>query len=265
MSAQLDLPAPHGRAHGLHAMTRALYEFSAQPELGILELARRIGSSVGMAQRIVLALVEAELVRQNPRTQKYALGHGVLRLSSAYSRHTGPVLERCLDELMRLVEQTGETAAVHRCIGRHRIVVAQIEGTHDLSWRSDIGRTYPIHAGAASKALLAFLALTERDAILSGQPFERFGPMTPGSRAELERQLADVQRTGLAVSFGERVAGAGGVAAPVFDAAGHCEYALSVYGPEGRIRPVVERISMVVLEAAIRASQSPFPLKVIEQ
>jgi IclR family acetate operon transcriptional repressor len=119
-----------------------------------------------------------------------------------------------------------------------------------------LARKYPLHAGAASKALLAFLPKQELDAVLADVVFERFQPSTAATQADLQAQLAQVRKTGVAVSFAERVVGAAGVAAPVISAASRRDYALSVYGPENRIRPVIRELIEIVREAALRASRA---------
>lgn len=238
------------------AVSRILYALCEEPEIGVLELARKVGISVGSAQRITAALVGTDLLAWSPYTRKYSLGEGVLRLGNAYAHNSTQQLQRCLLEIERLSKATRETAAVHRRVGRHRVIVAQVEGSHDLCWRSEIGRPYPLHAGAASRALLAFMPPLELDELLQDYLFEAYQPATPGTRDALNAELETVRRIGVAVSFGERVSGAGGVAAPVMNAAGVCEYSLSIYGPEHRIRPRVDELTETVRQAAARVASS---------
>src|SRR5207249_4594468 len=80
--------------------------------------------------------------------------------------------------------------------------------------RLDLGNPHRLHAGASSKAILAFGPPELRRHILS-QPHAALTPRTPVSRAALEADLARVSRAGVAVSMGERQPGAASVAAPV--------------------------------------------------
>lgn len=251
---------PAARSQGFLAVGRILYELCDEPELGVLDLARRAGVSTGMAQRITAALVESKLLAWNLHNQKYSLGEGALRLGSAYTRNTTHDMQRCIAELERLAKLTGETTALHRRIGRHRIIVAQVESPQNLSWRGELSRLYPLHAGAAGKALLAFMQVAELDALLEGYEFEIYQPTTPENRRRLDADLADIRRAGVAVSYSERDSGAGGVAAPVFDAFSRCAYSLSIYGPEQRIRPVEQDLIKAVCEAAGRASSGKHPM-----
>lgn len=248
----LELHEP--KNHGFRSMTRVLFALCESKQLGIHELSRRLNISIGMVQRIVATLVEAGLAFQDEESRKYLIGHAALRLGNAYLRTSGVLLQRCVAELPRLSEETGETTSVHQRVGEHRIIVAQHEVEHDLSWRSDTSRTYPLHAGAASKALLACTPPEELERLLAMLDFERYQESTPRHRAELEAQINEIRRVGFALSFGERVAGAGGVAVPVLSKTENAILAISVYGPEVRIRPALDRIIEAVRAAALRAA-----------
>ena len=250
---------PASKSQSIAGVSRVFFALCEEAEIGVLDLARRTGLSVGTAQRITSELVEADLLSWSPYTHKYSLGRGVLRLANAYTHKTPSDLQRCIAETERLANATGETTAVHRRFGLGRVIVAQVESNHEMAWRSDIGRSYPLNAGAASKALLAFIQPEELESILNEMAYEQFQPCTPVDRKQLEAELAHVRATGVAVSFGERVAGAGGVAAPVMDMHGRTQYVLSVYGPEHRIRPILESLIYAVRGAADRASNHHFP------
>jgi DNA-binding IclR family transcriptional regulator len=207
-----------------------------------------------MVQRITGTLVEAGLASQNERSRKYVIGHAALRLGNAYLKRTGLLLQRCIAELPRLTDETGETTSIHRRIGQRRIIVAQYEGTQDLSWRSDTSKTYPLNAGAASKALLSCLPPKDLSSVLDSLEFEQYQRNTPCTKPELEAQVLEVRSSGIAISFGERIVGAGGIAAPVTSAAEGVSLAICVYGPEVRMRPAMDKIVQAVRAAAKRAT-----------
>ena len=242
------------RNQSLRSLTRVLFALCEHKELGIHEIARQLGISVGMVQRITGTLLESGLASQNEKSRKYVIGHAALRLGNAYLKRTGLLLQRCIAELPRLTEETGETTSIHRRIGQRRIIVAQYEGTQDLRWRSDTAKAYPLHAGAASKALLSCLPPEELSSVLDLLEFEQYQPNTPRTKAELESQVQEVRDSGIAVSFGERVVGAGGVAAAVDSPIENVSLAMCAYGPEVRMRPALGQIIQAVRAAAKRAS-----------
>ena len=241
------------RNQSLRALTRVLFALCEHKELGVHEIARQLSISVGMVQRITGTLVESGLASQNEKSRKYVIGHAALRLGNAYLKRTGLLLQRCIAELPRLTEETGETTSIHRRIGQRRIIVAQYEGAQDLRWRSDTSKTYPLHAGAASKALLSCLPADELSSVLDALEFEQYQRDTPRTKSELEAQIREVRDSGIAVSFSERIVGAGAVAAPLDSRVENVSVAICVYGPEVRMRPALGQIIDAVRAAARRA------------
>ena len=81
-------------------------------------------------------------------------------------------------------------------------------------------------------------------------------PRTIVDAGRLRDRLEEVRRTGVAQSDGERQAGAGSVAAPVFGVDGSVQGAVSVCGPADRVGPAArERFVPLVVEAADRISR----------
>lgn len=236
------------------AVGQLLYELCETPELGVRELNRRLGISLGMTQRIVASLVETGLVDCNPKTKQYALGPGIVRLGAARKQRQSTLFRSASDALEGLAEVTSETACLNGIVDDVRVILAQAEGPHDLSWRGKVGASYPVHAGAATKAILAFLPEKDLARLLKTARLTKLRAGAPSTEAELRASLEDVRRDGLSVTFAEREEGAGGVAAPILDEAGYPVYSISVYGPEVRIRPRVDALKDIVRETASRLS-----------
>ena len=71
-------------------------------------------------------------------------------------QRTDDLVALSMPTLERLRELTGETASLHCLLGNERICVAELVSPEPIRMQSDVGRTYPIHAGAAGKAILAW-------------------------------------------------------------------------------------------------------------
>jgi DNA-binding IclR family transcriptional regulator len=99
----------------------------------------------------------------------------------------------------------------------------------------ELGRRFPLHAGSSSTCILAFLPEAERDRYLSDNTLEALTTKTITDREDLRTRIASVRATGIAQSDGERQAGAGSVAAPVFSFDGEVVGSLSVCGPAYRM------------------------------
>ena len=120
----------------------------------------------------------------------------------------------------------------------------------------EVGRRFPLHAGSSSTCILAFLP-TGPAGGGPGRPTRRADPADRSStRAGCGTVSHEVLRTGVAQSDGERQAGAGSVAAPVFGVDGSVQGAISVCGPADRVGPAArERFVPLLVEAADRISR----------
>jgi len=95
---------------------------------------------------------------------------------------------------------------------------------------AEIGAQVPLHAGASAKALLAFMAPEEIDAVIA-HGLRRLGPGTITNAGALRRDLARTRRRGWALSVEETNEGATGVAVPVFGPGGEVAASLAIAGP----------------------------------
>jgi DNA-binding IclR family transcriptional regulator len=84
-----------------------------------------------------------------------------------------------------------------------------------------VGNLYPLHSGAAGKAILAWMPRAEADEILAQHPDE----------ARLRRELARIRRQGFATSAGETIPSAAAIAAPIRGPDGAVVSAISLAGP----------------------------------
>jgi DNA-binding IclR family transcriptional regulator len=128
-----------------------------------------------------------------------------------------------------------------------RTYLVQVESPHDIRWTVEIGRLYPLYAGAPGKILLAFLPDLEIERVLDTVPLRRFTPRTPATPARIWTELRKVRRQGTATALGEIVEGSATIAAPVRDGSGAVLAALSISGPAFRFTEARRRAALPVL------------------
>jgi DNA-binding IclR family transcriptional regulator len=132
----------------------------------------------------------------------------------------------------KLSQRTGETVNLAVPDGENVLNVAEVPSTYILSSSGGwIGRRTRPHAVANGKVLLAYGALSQPTVL------ERYTPQTIVSPGALADELASIRSEGYATAIAELEEGLVAVAAPVFDPAGACVAALSISGPEYRMRP----------------------------
>lgn len=226
----------------------------AEQPLTAAEIVARSGLPRSTVFKLLRRLMRNGYVWKQPETARYSLGPRLIRLGICAQRHLS-ANGAITPELIELRNRTGETVTFSILQGGMRVCAAVLEGYSDLRHVAQVGAQYPLHLGAAGKAILAYLDETLVRSVLAGQG------LTPAQEARVVEHLAEVRRTGYAVATSERVAGACAVAAPVF-AGSHVFGSVAVVGPTERMTPVVPALVPLVVGTARRLTEkislSPF-------
>jgi DNA-binding IclR family transcriptional regulator len=168
------------------------------------------------------------LVRRSP-AGAYRLGMRFLALAAQVV--VDPV-ERGLvalaqPHLEQLSRATGEASKISVLAGDRALVVAAAQARGSVGVAVVPGKSYPLHAGGASKLLLAHLPPGEIDRHLhAGLP--AITRRTVTDREMLKAELEEIRRRGWAQDRGEYSASVHAIAAPLRDRAGRVVAALSV-------------------------------------
>ena len=182
-------------------------------ELGITELANRLGVHKSTAFRLVATLEAHDLVEQNSERGRYRLGIGVVRLAGAAALRLDLVQE-ARPVCTELAAAVGETVNVVVLSGRDAFYVDQVSGPSALQLHYWVGRRIPLHATSNGKVLLAHAPDDLRRDIL-GHPIERLTSHTLTDPAALAAELDAVLRDGYALAVDELEMGLTAVAAPI--------------------------------------------------
>ena len=240
-----------GTSRSVAAIERAadvLFLFARSPSsLGVTEISKELGVSKAVVHRILTSLRERDLLTTDPETRRYALGPAVLELATAY-RDRLDIRTLALDEMRRLSAATEETATLSVRHGNRRVYVAQITPPREVKMTVPIGGSFPLHAGASSKAFLAWLSEGEIDLYLAENPLDAMTEATIVTVDELRAELGRVRQQGFAVSLGERQHDAGSVAAPILDHNQAPVAVISVSGPIERFRDEIASSAAAVVE-----------------
>jgi DNA-binding IclR family transcriptional regulator len=193
--------------------TEVMRSIAVHPDgLSLTGIAEITGLSKATVHRILHTLTAADFVRlENGR---YLPGNFFLTLANG-SDSFRDLKKAAAGHLDHLCRRTGETAALVVRRGQERVTIAVALSPHELKAVPEVGSTKPIHAGAAGKALLAYLSPEERDSVLQGYRLERVAANTVTSHVELLREIQKVRQQGYAMSAEESVNGQAAIAAPV--------------------------------------------------
>ncbi|MFD2354578.1 IclR family transcriptional regulator [Nonomuraea ferruginea] len=251
-------PARENSGQAIATVERAadvLMHFAETPSntLGVTEIAEALGMSKAAVHRILASLRVRGLIELDQSTRRYSLGVGAMRLGLAYLDRID-VRRIAAPELVTLSQRTDETATLSIRTGNYRIYVDQVTPAREVIMSVNLGVAHPLHAGASSKAFLAFLTEEEMENYLSLGALEPLTGNTIVDKARLRRELASIREGGYAQSFSERMSGAASVAAPILDHHGRPVAVVSVCGPVERFRAEVGECVARLLESTARLS-----------
>jgi len=230
MSASFAL---RNKVQSLDRALEILKLLGTEPEMRVTDLARRLEVHKSTAFRLLSTLQEHGLVEQNPSTEKYRLGYGLVRLAGSVvaeldlARVSRPVLEQ-------LAMRTAETVNLAILQGNQVVNIDQIAAPNLVVTVNWVGKQTPLHCTSNGKVLLAYLADVERAPLLR-EPLQRFTPRTITDVKTLEKQLRRVVDEGYAFTLEELELGLNAVAAPVRATDGRVRAAVSVSGPSYRV------------------------------
>ena len=193
------------------------------------------------------------LLRQDPISQKYGLGSKILKLAHVLQSQLslGAI---ALPYMKALRDQFNETVALHILEGRTRVVVQQVESTHDLRRiYHDMGRPLPLYAGSPGRVILAFLPEDEVQRVVEETNLNPFTGKTVTEPARLVRELEEVRRLGYATSVGERSDGISSISCPIRKRDGIAVASLNISGPEQRFTPARALACLPALREATRS------------
>lgn len=240
----------------VRAAARLLSSFSAtERELGVSELARRLGLSKSTVHRLLTTLAAEHLIELNPRTGRYRLGIKMYELGTVVSSHVElhEAVAMYIDDLRA---QTGETVHVGVLDGGEVVYIERRESLRTLRHMMDfVGHRNHAHCTACGKVLLAALPESELDRLVVQRlPKRTAFSITDPDR--LRQELAVVRERGYAENISESTTSMASVAAPIHDHASRTIAAISVAGPLTRMGEAARRrYATVILDTAARISE----------
>jgi len=251
-------PGEAGR-YRIQAIERAvaiLGAFSAdEPELGVSDLAVRLGLHKSTVHRFVVNLEAAGLLERNRHTARYRLGLRIFELGGLVLKQMN-LWEESLPYLEGLVHDSGETGHLAVLGGGEAVYIEKVEARRALRIPSAIGRGYPAHATSLGKVLLANIDDRQVGEILADRGLNRFAPNTITDAGRLRIELATVREQGYAVDDEEYEEGLRCIGAPVFGHTGQVVAAIGIGGPTTRVTPGrVTELSELVMDAAAGLSR----------
>lgn len=224
----------HKRLSSVATAIALLKAFSEdEVEIGVSTLAKRLGVAKSTVHRLAVTLVSEGMLEQNPENEKYRLGIALFGLGALVRRRMD-VSTEAKPHLFALRESTGETVHLAVLDRTEIMYVYNLESTHAIRMRSDIGVRKPAYCTAEGLAMLAFQEPSLVDEIVA-KGLKARTPKTNTDPQAFRRVLAQVRERGFALEDGESELGMRSIAAPVRNGSGEAVAAIGVAGPVQRL------------------------------
>ena len=177
---------------------RLLKEFSvADRELGVAELARRLGLGTSTVHRLLATLTDERLLERSPEGT-YRLGLAVHELGASVAPHVG-LHEAAMPAMAGLRHATGETVQLAVLDGMDSVYVERLESPYTVRIFARVGTRLPATTTSTGKVLLAALPADELEARLARWTPERADAAhSITDPATLRRRLREIAERGWA-------------------------------------------------------------------
>jgi len=184
-------------------------------KMTLTEICSAVGIHKSKGYSILNTLQHFAFVQRSPDSKTYALGPGLLFLSSRVLSNLD-LREAAAPILRELAVETNSTAFLGLISDTHVFVAAKDEGMQDIGVMIRLGHRFPLAWGAHGKAIVAFLSDAELEEILSAAKPLFHGSPSKFDRDRLEEEIAECRKTGFAADIGGMKDGIQAVASPVF-------------------------------------------------
>lgn len=222
---------------GLELITKAEAVLSILEQRGeatAADLAAAVGEPLSSIYRLLQSLTATGWVDRGSRRGPYRLGLSLMTIGGLIEDQLD-IREASLPSLRRIVDVTGVTSFLCVRRGPRAVCLERIEGHAVQSLAMLLGGSLPLYAGAAPRALLAFLPAAEQSAILTDTSQQlRDDPPRPDDK-HIFADIARVRAVGYSVSDADVTPGIAALGAPVFNHRGEVQGALSLSGLRGQV------------------------------
>ena len=252
------------RGAGVQSLGRAfsiLEEVARHREgISLAELSKLVGLHNSTTFHLAKTLVSLGYLRQEKDNKRYRIGRPLFALAASALDEIEMVnvATPVLEELSR---QTSESSHFAVRMGDAVIVIARTSGPGAFQLTDRVGVVRPAHCTALGKIILASLRPDQFRQFLDRAELKPSTPKSITDAGVLTREIAEVQRTGVAFDDGEFNPEVRCVAVPVTDFTGQVIGALGISGPIWRLSNQALHEGAQVVQAAAERLSAEFGAK----
>lgn len=228
----------------------------SEGDASVAQVVEKMKLPTSTTHRLLGLLVNTGLAERGERPGTYRVGLEFLRLGGLIVSRT-EVTVVAEGFMQRIVEVTGETCVLNLYVPLEQkaMIAKVIYGHHPLRFEQELFKMSPLVYGALSRGILAFLPDDVIGQVLAKHEVSPITGRPLSDMRAVRRELATIKEQGYAISKGQRIPGAVGMAAPVFRGARVVVGSLCITLPEIRFVESKElKLAHFLVEQAAKLS-----------
>src|SRR6185503_11348895 len=181
------------RSNGVHSVQLAIdvleaVAFSSE-EIGVTQIAERLGMTKGSVHRHLTTLVERGYLAQNPSTSRYMIGPK----SRLLSRHApeADLVHLAEGPMRQLRDALDQPVVLSEMSPRGALVITSLPSSSPIEIGVRPGSELSFHASAQGKVMLAHAPAAVRERVLA-RPLERLPGEAVVPRGRLAQELQEI-------------------------------------------------------------------------
>lgn len=205
---------------------------SASRDMGITELSKLLGVQKSTIHNLVQTLLARDFVRQTD-SGRFTLGFRLMRLGTAAAERLD--IRRLADPILQDLAVVANEYVLLAVLNKEEVTIIDSVAPQRSTFivpRIDFSQSF--HCTALGKIFLAYGSEMRQKAILS-KPLSHYTPYTLSSEETVRAEIAKICRQGFAVSCNETIEGVTCIGAPIFNAHGKLEAAVSISSSTARL------------------------------
>lgn len=212
-----------------------IMETIAKSETGLTlaELSRALELDKSITYRLLITLEAGGWLQRSPENNKFHVGIKMLAISSQALDHIS-VKDMLLPYMQQLAAHVGETVVLVMYFDYQAICIEKIESENNVRITAELGKQYPLHAGATGLSVLMGMPDDVVYEILQAKPLKRYSPSTVTQPQAVCELLAKARQDGFVFSASTIDTDVAAIGIPISFPQEQIYLGLSVIGPEYR-------------------------------
>ena len=209
--------------------------------LTLAEVSKTTGLHKSIAFRILANLESGGFLSRSAEGNRYHIGLKVLSLSNHALDHVS-FKETLAPDMKDLLEQTGETVVLVMYSDHRAICIEKFEAEANVRISAQVGKSFPLHAGATGLSVLMGMPDQMVDEILHDRPLKSYSHRTLVDPEAIKAMLAQARAQGYVASDSTVDADTLAFGIPISFPQEKMYLGLSVIGPSFRIDGEKEKL-----------------------